>query len=81
MTHEVASRVIRKLGGPRNVANMLGMTPQAIYKWTWSTERRGTGGFIPVRRQIELMIAAKQRGIILTKDDFFPKDPKNDAEV
>jgi hypothetical protein len=34
----------------------------------------GTGGLIPHRRQIELMVAAKQRGIILTKDDFFPKD-------
>jgi len=78
MTHQIAMRVIRKLGGPRNVANMLGMSTQAIYKWTWPSERGGTGGFIPAKRQIELMIAAKQRGIILTKDDFFPKDPKSE---
>jgi len=81
MTHEVATRVIRKLGGPRNVANMLGMTTQAIYKWTWPVERGGTGGFIPTRRQIELMVAAKQRGIELKKDDFFPRDPIDDATV
>ena len=81
MVHMVAQRVIKKLGGPRVVADMLAMSTQAVYKWTWPTEKGGTGGFIPTRRQIELMVAAKQRGIILTKDDFFPKDPDNASEV
>jgi hypothetical protein len=77
----VAQRVIKKLGGPRRVADMLAMSTQAIYKWTWPVEKGGTGGFIPTRRQIELMVAAKQRGIILTKDDFFPKDVEDAAQI
>ena len=79
MVHMVAQRVIKKLGGPRRVADMLAMSTQAIYTWTWPVEKGGTGGFIPTRRQIELMVAAKQRGIILTKDDFFPKDVEDAA--
>jgi len=47
----------------------------------WPMDKGGTGGLIPVRRQIELMVAAKQRGIILTKDDFFPKDLADASEV
>jgi len=81
MVHMVAQRVIKKLGGPRRVADMLAMSTQAIYKWTWPVEKGGTGGFIPTRRQIELMVAAKQRGIILTKDDFFPKDVEDAAQI
>jgi len=54
------------------VANMLGLSVQAVYKWTYSIEEGGTGGLIPHRRQIELMVAAKQRGIMLSPEDFFP---------
>ena len=81
MVHLIAQRVIKKLGGPRVVADMLAMSTQAVYKWTWPTEKGGTGGFIPARRQIELMVASKQRGIILTKDDFFPKDADDADEI
>lgn len=74
MTHLIAKRVIKKLGGPTAVAGMLAMSRQGVYKWMWAMNKGGTGGLIPARRQLELMVAAKQRGIILTKDDFFPKD-------
>jgi hypothetical protein len=73
--HKIAERVLRKLGGARRVAEMLGTSPQAIYKWTYPREYGGTGGLIPHRRQLELMVTAKQRGIVLTADDFFPKVP------
>ena len=72
--HLMAERVIRKLGGPVAVAELLGTSRQAIYKWTYPRERGGTGGYIPAKRQLELMIRAKMVGIQLTKDDFFPKD-------
>ena len=81
MTHLVAKRVIKKLVGPRAVAGMLAMSTQAVYKWMWPFDKGGTGGLIPARRQIELMIAARQRGIMLTKDDFFPKDAPDADEV
>lgn len=73
MTLKVAQRVINKCGGARNVANMLGISEQAVYKWCYPFEQGGGGGLIPQRRQIELMIAAKQRGIKLVASDFFPK--------
>ena len=73
MTHMIAQRVINKLGGTRAVSLMLGVSTQAIYKWMRPIHENGTGGFIPHRRQIELMVAARQRGITLTPQDFFPK--------
>jgi len=79
--HLIANRVITKLGGPRAVAGMLAMSTQGVYKWMWPMTKGGTGGLIPHRRQIELMVAAKQRGIILTKDDFFPKDAPSASEI
>lgn len=80
MTHKVATRVINKLGGVRAVSLMLGLSPQAIYRWTWPKENFGGGGLIPHRRQLELMVAARQRGIELTPEDFFPRLP-NGSEV
>ena len=79
--HLIAKRVITKLGGPRAVSGMLAMSTQGVYKWMWPMDKGGTGGLIPHRRQIELMVAAKQRGIILSKDDFFPKDPPDAGQV
>lgn len=73
--HKVATRVINKLGGVRAVSLMLGISPQAIYRWTWPKENFGGGGLIPLRRQLELMIAAKHRGIELKPEDFFPRVP------
>jgi predicted DNA-binding transcriptional regulator AlpA len=72
MTHKVAERVINKLGGARAVAGMLGMTTQAIYRWMKPTEEGGAGGLIPMKRQLELMVAAKQRGLELSHEDFYP---------
>lgn len=74
--HLIAERVIKRLGGPRAVASMLGMSLTAVYKWTYPIEAGGTGGIIPARRQLELMVVAKQRGITLTSEDFFPHIPK-----
>jgi DNA-binding transcriptional regulator Cro len=76
--HKVAKRVINKLGGARNVALMIGISVQAVYKWTYPIDEGGTGGLIPHRRQIELMVASKQHGIVLTPSDFFPKGTPKD---
>jgi hypothetical protein len=71
--HQVAQRVINKCGGIRNTAWMIGLSVQSVYKWTIPRAKGGTNGLIPMKRQIELTIAAKKHGIILTPDDFFPK--------
>lgn len=72
MTHKVAERVINKLGGARAVAGMLGMTTQAIYRWMKPIDEGGSGGLIPMKRQLELMVAAHQRGLELSHEDFYP---------
>lgn len=77
----VAKRVINKLGGARAVSLMLGITNQAVYKWLKPISHGGSGGLIPTKRQIELMVAAAQRGIKLTPEDFFPKAPKDGDKV
>jgi hypothetical protein len=73
MTHKVAERVINKLGGARAVAGMLGMTTQAVYRWMKPIEQGGAGGLIPMKRQLELMVAAHQRGLELEHADFYPR--------
>lgn len=73
MTHKVAERVVNKLGGPRAVAGMLGVTTQAVYLWMRPIENGGSGGLIPMKRQIELMVAAHQRGLELSHEDFYPR--------
>ena len=77
----VALRVVNKLGGARAVSLMLGITSQAVYKWLKPISEGGTGGLIPTKRQIELMVAAAQRGIKLTPEDFFPKAPKDGDKI
>jgi len=77
----VAKRVINKLGGARAVSLMLGVSVQAVYKWLLPISQGGAGGLIPARRQIELMVAAAQRGIKLTPEDFFPKAPNDGNEI
>lgn len=79
--HLVSKRLIEKLGGVRAVAGMLNLSTQAVHKWTKPKDKGGTGGFIPAPRQIELMVAAKQRGLELNETDFFPRRHPQEAEV
>lgn len=75
--HKIAERVVKKLGGAYKVAELLNCSPQAVYKWSYPREYGGTGGLIPHRRQLELMLVAKLHGIELTADDFFPRVNSN----
>lgn len=60
-----AKDIITKCGGAQAVADMLGLNFSAVYRWVYR-------GFIPARRQSDLLNAARERGIDLTPDDFFP---------
>ena len=79
--HTMAQRVVKKLGGPAMVAEMLGVSRIAVYKWMYPRAKGGTGGYIPARRQLELMVTAKMMGIELTKDDFFPLETNDAPEI
>lgn len=67
----VAQIIIQKCGGPRAVADWLGVRLPTVYRWTYPKVRGGTGGVIPVEHQAPLIVAARVRGINLNPDDFF----------
>ncbi|MDP2354600.1 MAG: hypothetical protein Q8M31_00875 [Beijerinckiaceae bacterium] len=67
----IAKHVIAKCGGPQAVADMLGITRNAVDRWKYAVESGGAGGIIPSKRQRELMEKARERGIELTPADFF----------
>lgn len=75
----VSRHVIEKCGGPQAVADMLGITRNAVDRWKYAVESGGTGGIIPTRRQRELMEKARERGIELSPSDFFPSDEQDAA--
>ena len=67
----VSAHIIQKFGGPQVVAEICGVTPNAVRRWTYPADQGGTGGFIPSKRQRALMEAARKRGIKLSAQDFF----------
>ena len=72
----ISRHVIQKCGGPQAVAEMLGISRNAVDRWKYAVESGGTGGTIPTRRQHELMEKARERGIDLTPADFFPDEER-----
>lgn len=66
-----ASLVIAKCGGPKAVAEMVGVDVSRVHRWTYPTSRGGSGGLIPARHQNKLLIEARARGIDLRPEDFF----------
>jgi hypothetical protein len=67
----VAEHVITKCGGPKIVAEMLGLDVSSVHKWKYPTEKGGTGGLVPANRQQELLDKARSDGIELVPSDFF----------
>ncbi|WP_374374453.1 hypothetical protein [Dongia sp.] len=70
----IAQHVISKCGGAHFVANLLGLKPLEVYRWTYPRERGGRDGFVPARYQVRLLTLARGRGIDLRTDDFFGLD-------
>lgn len=72
-TESQAAHLIRKFGGPRYLADVIGYDRSQIYRWTYPEKphpKRGTGGVVP-RRAVERMVkAARALGVLLTDEDF-----------
>jgi hypothetical protein len=73
-SHNQAQRIIRKFGGARRLAALLGRTPSGIYKWAYKRPA-GRGGVIPAPALKEVIKAAKKHGIIITTEDLYPELP------
>lgn len=74
-----AELVIEKFGGHARVAEVLGVDVSRVYRWTYSSERGGTGGLVPQKHQAKLMEAAVAGGIELAPADFFAPLPPERA--
>jgi hypothetical protein len=59
-----AARIIDKLGGTRRAAAILASPPSTIQSWK-------DAGFIPARRQEEVIRKAKEAGIEIEPAEFF----------
>jgi len=67
----VADNVIRKCGGPRAVARLVGMSYSQVFKWRHLKSKGGTGGLVPAGAQEKLMQLAVAGQVSLTPGDFF----------
>jgi hypothetical protein len=67
----IAKTILKKCGGAYQVAAWLKLNPSQVYRWTYPRSRGGTGGYIPTKRQAELMRKARENGIPLEPSDFF----------
>ena len=65
-----ADRIIRKFGGARKLAKLLGVDNSTVYKWTYSVKRKGTGGHIPAVALKRVIALARPNGILLTQTDL-----------
>ena len=65
-----AGRVIHAFGGARPLAKILKINPEAVYRWDYSKQRRGSGGTIPSEWHKPILDAAKKNGIRLTAADL-----------
>ena len=59
------------LGGPKKVAEFLGLTTGAITKWYTPTEEGGCGGLIPSRHIPSLIGLARNLKKFLEPNSFF----------
>lgn len=76
-----AENIIRKFGGPRELARILKavsenpkdhITPATIYRWMYPRERGGQGGEIPLKSLQIVLRAARLAGVMLSTQDIYP---------
>ncbi|TAV98474.1 hypothetical protein ELI24_08790 [Rhizobium ruizarguesonis] len=67
---EPAKSIIAKIGIDK-VSELTGKHVSRVYRWMYSKERGGTGGFIPNADAPALLAYAKANGIQLSAEDFF----------
>jgi len=75
-----AERVIAKIApndrttGVAILAEIAGVHPSRVHRWTYPKDREGTGGIIPAQHHQRILDGARERGIDLSPADFFNDD-------
>lgn len=70
--YQQASRIIRKFGGARRLARLLGYEASRVYKWTYSREKGGTNGLVPAAVVPKIQALADLEKVHLTDSDWAP---------
>lgn len=65
-----AKKIIEKFGGPKQVAEIIGVSVTQVYRFTYPRDKGGTGGLIPADHMRTLRTEAEKRGLVLDLDDF-----------
>lgn len=68
---EPARSIVVSLGGPKKVAEALGLTTGAVSKWWAPPEAKGCGGLIPSWHIVALCKIARDRRQFLEPNMFF----------
>lgn len=63
-------KIVDKLGGPKAVAQTLGLHKTTVYYWIKPLSRGGSGGVIPAKYVEPLIRHARAQGIRLKPEDF-----------
>ncbi|MFN3827804.1 MAG: hypothetical protein ACK4NR_09300 [Micavibrio sp.] len=58
-------------GGVSEIAAILGVTENAVYRWGYPKGKTGTGGIVPSKYHESLLKAAAERRYKLKPKDFF----------
>lgn len=69
---EPARTIITKLGGPKAIADELGIHRTRVSNWARPRTKGGTGGTVPHWRVANLLEMARKKGIELSEADFTP---------
>jgi hypothetical protein len=75
-----ASEIIARCGGPKAIADWLGLERTAVQRWTYEPPK-GTGEQIPVKHWAQLIGAAKGAGITILVSELLPADVANIAAL
>ncbi len=68
---EPAQTIIRKLGGPTAVAEIVGIHRTRVSSWQRARDAGGTGGRVPQAHIDKLLDFARVKGIPLSAEEFF----------
>lgn len=79
---EPANKIITALGGPTEVAKILGVHRTRVSMWKAPKEKGGTDGLIPMWHAVKLFKIAKDADLDITASSFFdvPEDEKEASQ-